>query len=425
MSKSDNGTQQAAEAIYKNVFIARQPVFDEQMRTWGYAVFFRHSADATKAVYADDFEATMRVVASLPLCPGGSCQAGTRTLIHFPAQSVVDGLPGALAPECGAILVAEEADLAPEYLEALKEYRDQGYIVAVDNYSGNEEARELLKLADVIVVDILDMEPGRMAELVQKAGQFDAWMLAKRVETQQAMEAARDAGFHLFQGFFFRQPVLLEGRSIPASTVSRLRLFGIIEREEPDFDALAKGIEADVSLSYRLLTFLNSANFSFSQKINSIRQAVVLAGWKPIRVWLRMILLTDLAPEEKTDELTYLSAQRAKFFETMALIGGYREHSESLFLLGLFSLLEAMLDRPMDAIVAHLPLEDDIKDALCGRTNRYTPWIKLARAIEDSDWTAVGHWAQELKLPPGSVSESYRESFTWADAFFGTVGFSD
>ena len=154
--------------------------------------------------------------------------------------------------------------------------------------------------------------------------------------------------------------------------------------------------------------------------MTSIKQAVVLTGWKPIRNWLRLIILTDLTPTEKTLELAYISAHRAKLFETAALGSGYEEDSDTLFIVGLFSLLDAMLDTDMKEITDHLPVDDEVKATLCGRKTRYTPWLDLAKAIEASDWDEVGKRASTLNLLPGTVAVSYQHAFTWADAFFSS-----
>ena len=243
-------------------------------------------------------------------------------------------------------------------------------------------------------------------------------LIAKRVENEHDLALAKAAGFALFNGYYFKRPQTEGGRKISSVKATRLKLLEIIEKDEPDFDALAPAIEADVAISYRLLSFLNTANFSFATKVTSIKQAVVLAGWKPIRNWLRLIILTDLTPSAKTQELAYTSAHRAKLFETAALGSGYEEESDRLFIIGLFSLLDAMLDTEMEAITDHLPVDSEIKNTLCGKKTKYTPWLDLAAAIEESDWDKVGDRAKALNLLPGTVAVSYQHAFTWVDAFF-------
>ncbi|WP_285906029.1 EAL and HDOD domain-containing protein [Pseudodesulfovibrio pelocollis] len=406
------------ETTYQTIFVARQPIFTAHNDTWGYLMLFRDSQDADRAVISDNSEATMNLVANLPLCRG---LAGNRSrlLIHFTPEDVVAGTPLAVPSGNTVITLEEQADPPGGLLKALRDLKGDGYEVAVNNFEGRPGCEPLVELADVLVVNIADRGPSELAAIVARGQKFGvSRMIAKCVENADDLERAREAGFSLFHGFFFKHPLTESGRKITSSEITRLKLFEIIEKDEPDFDALAPAIEADVAISYRLLNFLNSASFSFATTITSIRQAVVLAGWKPIRNWLRLIILTDMAPSQKSLELSYLSAHRAKLFETAALGGGYEDESDKLFMLGLFSLLDALLDMRMETIVRHLPVDDDIKNALCGEDNRYAPWLALAKAIEQSDWDAVGATAKTLDLLPGTVAVSYQHAFTWADSFF-------
>ncbi|WFS62422.1 HDOD domain-containing protein [Pseudodesulfovibrio thermohalotolerans] len=408
------------EKTYEPVFVARQPIFDAQNETWGYMMLFRDSADADHAVFTDNSEATMRLVANLPLCDTPeNCQ--TRFLVHFTPEAVIRGIPHAI-PWNNTVIILEEAEDPDEALiVALGDLILDGYGLAVNNFEGKPGCERLAELADTLLIDVEGKSQAELEAIVARGKKTGATrMIAKKVENSMELEKAKNAGFHLFHGFFFKRPEIESGRKISSAKATRLKLFEIIEKDEPNFDALAPAIEADVAISYRLLNFLNSANFSFATKVTSIKQAVVLTGWKPIRNWLRLIILTDLTPSEKTLELAYISAHRAKLFETAALGSGYEEESDTLFIVGLFSLLDAMLDTAMKEITNHLPVDDEVKATLCGRRTKYTPWLDLAKAIEASDWDEVGTRASALNLLPGTVAVSYQHAFTWADAFFSS-----
>lgn len=408
------------DKAYENIFVARQPIFSRNHATWGYLMLFRDSRDADRAIFSDDSAATMNLVANLPLCGGLAGDKG-RLLIHFTPEDILRDTPLAVPWPNTVIIVEELTEPDGDLLRALAGFRCSGYEVAVDNFEGRPGAERLDELADFLIVDMEGKDAENLNGIVTRGRRLgSAQFLAKRVESADELALAREAGCTLFHGFFFQRPQVRSGRKITSSEVTRLKLFEIIEKDEPDFDALTLAIEADVTISYRLLNFLNSANFSFAATIASIRQAVVLAGWKPIRNWLRLIILTDLTPSEKSLELAYVSAHRAKLFETAALGGGYEDESDKLFMLGLFSLLDAMLDMDMKAVVEHLPVEEAIKNALCGQHNRYSAWLAMARAIESSNWDDVGARAKELHLLPGTVAVSYQHAFSWADAFFAT-----
>jgi EAL and modified HD-GYP domain-containing signal transduction protein len=175
-------------------------------------------------------------------------------------------------------------------------------------------------------------------------------------------------------------------------------------------------LEADASVSYRIFTMLNSAHFGLMKKVNSVRQAVLLAGWVQLSAWLRVMVMGDMTPSSKARELLHLSAQRAKFFELLALASDRRGQAGSLFLLGLFSLLLAMLDMPMPRVLEKLSLGDDLYSALCGEPSPYASWLGMAQAIEDTRWDDMAQYAVELNLPTGSVAAAYNASFQWADS---------
>lgn len=408
------------ERAYESIFIARQPIFDSHGITWGYMTLFRDSNDADRAIFTDDSEATMNLVANLPLC-GGIGGNNAKLLIHFTPADILRGTHLAIPWDNTVLILEEDTEPEESLLTALEDLKGEGYEVAINNFEGKSGCERLAEMADVLIVDMTDKDDVDLAYIAAKGKKLGCRsIMAKRVENADDLARAKDAGFSLFHGFFFKHPSTESGRKITSSEATRFKLFEIIEKEEPDFDALAPAIEADVSISYRLLNFLNSANFSFATTITSIRQAVVLAGWKPIRNWLRLIILTDMTPSEKSQELSYLSAHRAKLFETAALGGGYEDESDKLFMLGLFSMLDGMLDTKMEIIVEHLPVDDKIKAALCGKSNRYALWLGLAQAIESSDWDEVGVKAKALNLLPGTVAVSYQHAFTWADTFFAS-----
>jgi EAL and modified HD-GYP domain-containing signal transduction protein len=403
---------------YQNIFIARQPVFTEKMKIWGHLLLFRNSIEATSADISDCSEATLEVLSNLPLCSTEET-VRDKALIHFTPEILERGITHVLQP--GSAVVIMERDPYPQdgLLEMLETLRADGHLVAVDNFDPSVTC-PLDAAADMVIVDVNGKDQARLTEIAARARNMGIdKLLAKRVETPEAMNQAREAGFNLFHGYFFKQPETVAGRKITSSEITRLKLFDLIEKEEPDFDALTDAIEADVAISYRLLAFLNSANFSFTATIKSIKQAVVLTGWRPIRNWVRLVILTDMNTTERGRELAYLSAHRAKLFETAALGGGHDEISDKLFMLGLFSLLDALLDIPMKDALKHLPIDEEVKEALGGTTNRLTPWLELASSIENSNWDEVGRISRSIDLQPGTVAISYQHAFTWADTFFG------
>lgn len=404
---------------YENVFVARQPIFAEDLSTWGQMLLFRNSEDATKAVFEDEFEATLNVISNMYICAGNREGDGRRVL-HFTEKSLARDLPRILPASQTVVRVNESISGDAESLERLDALKKEGYLIAVADFMGDSANEYLYSLSDLLIIDLQDRDRDELGDISSRASKYKATLMAKRVETLEDMESAKSAGCSLFQGFFFKEPKNIAGRKISSTDATRLKLFKIIEQDEPDFEALIPAVESDVAISYRLLTFLNSASFSFATKVTSIRQAVVLAGWKTLRNWLRLIILTDVTPAEKTRELVYYSALRAKFFENMATLAKQEKKADNLFMLGLFSLLDAIFDMPMKSILKDLPLEDEFKDALAGQENHYSPWLLLANSIEESDWALMEALAPLVGLEARETLKAHQEAQAWADSFFGS-----
>ncbi|MGE4265043.1 MAG: EAL and HDOD domain-containing protein [Desulfovibrio sp.] len=401
---------------YEILFVARQPILDASLNTWGYFHYYRRCQEHTYSEFTDPLQATLSVIQCLPACMD-TCDQPHKALVHLPPQALVNGIPQALGPNCVMPVLDPYPVEDPEYMGALRALRAEGYRLALDLPHPYDLKHPLLDVADTVILDMRAPE-GQASELSKAAAALKArglTLLAKRVETHEAAALARDLGFSLFAGHFFREPVTLSQRKVSAAETTRLTLLDLLCRSEPPTDQVVTAIESDASVSYRVLAMLNSAHFGLLKKVSSVRQAVVLAGWIQLSAWLQVMVLGDVTPSTKARELLHLSAQRAKFFELLAMASGRRAEAESLFLLGLFSLLPAMLDLPMRKILAKLSLADDLRGALCGEKGPYATWLAMAQAIEDTRWDDMAQCALDLGLPTGSVSTAYNASFQWAD----------
>ncbi len=419
MAASTHTADQSTE-LYIPTYFARQPVFCDGPSVWGYELLYRDTGEATTAIFTDSEAATLQVAASAFIHPEIGRTQPKKLIVNFTAKSILDQVPYALPADDTVVKFSPPEQSGPEFLVALQKLKDDGYSLALDCFEATPSLYSLYRLADVLIVDILGKSSSHIQALLQRAPR-DAQLLAKRVQSMESYRLAKDLGFSLFQGYFFKRPEMMPGRKINSNEVSRLNLFRLIERSDPDFDGLADTVRTDVSISYRLLTYLNSAAFSFPEKIRSIKQAVVILGWRKVRNWLRLIILADLLPASKPSELPYLSAVRGKFLEQVALKHDQHNQPGSLFLLGLFSLLDAMLDMPMKELLACVPLEDDIRDALSGVKNEYSPWLEISLSFETGNWDNLDILLRKLKLDPLLVARCYYDSLLWANSFFGNA----
>lgn len=405
------------QKTYETVFVARQPVFDAELKVWGYHLLYRDSGLAQRAEISDALEATLKVMAANCVLPADkSCAC--KLLVNFPEESILVGAPLALPADSTVAIVEAVEDPPRYYLDTLRQLNADGFRLALHLDTPERCTTELATLCDIFIVDFDAADHGRFQHLCQIAAGCKARLMARRIETEEQLGLSRTLGCTLFQGFFFQRPNTLRLRTLTASEASKLRLFRLLRASAPDFDALTETVEADVSISYRLLRMLNSPAFSFVQKIASIRQAVLLLGWRQMQNWLRLILLTDLPASEKAMEQAHIAVQRARFLELCAAQATPLEDGDALFLLGLFSLLDAMLDTPMREIIPHLALDTELQTALCGGQSRYAPWLELLQALERGDWQAVEATTAVLGLPLSSVSANQQQALELTNTFF-------
>lgn len=410
------GTQRA----YENVFMARQPIFDAELKVWGYQLLYRDSANSQSARITDELEATLKVMANITLCKDELLDS-MNLVVTFSEESILINAPLAMPAANSVVLVDEELEPQRYILDSLQALRKDGYRVMLGNFTGTPGKDPLYRLADILALDINDLSPEELGELVAEAEQYEVPLLARRIEHHEEYELAKYLGCHLFQGFFFKKPNILTTRRPTASEAAKLQLLVVIKNDTLDLDAVTDVIEADVSISYRLLALLNSPGFGLTKQISSIRQAVMLLGWKQLKHWLRLVILTDIAAPGKTFELAFLAAQRARFLELCAQHSSLREDPEILFLLGLFSLLEAMMDLPMCEILSHVPLEEQLKKALCGEESHYSPWLHLADSVENADWPRLDDLLPRLGLDSAEMEQCYHVAIAWANDFFSSI----
>lgn len=393
--------------------VTRQPVFDRRLDPWATAVGFAQSP-AEEQLWADDATGGVLLESYMPQ----RC-ARERTLVRFSAAGVLARAPLLLWPEELLVEVDEAGGRDPSVVCAMTELGRAGYGVAVSGWRGDPACAELTRLADVLALpaDAADL-PGRVAA-ARGAGRTGVRILADGLTDWASMVRAHAAKADLLRGFFFHRMALRPGaRNVTATQLSRIRLLRFLGQPDADFKALTDLVEADAGLAYRLLVFVNSAAFGLGRKVGSIRQAIVLAGWQALQRWLEVLLLTDLSPSARHQELCYYAAQRGDFLKRVARASGRARLAPSLSLLGLFSLLEGILEMPASQALERVPLDEPLRLALCGRTSPYSPWLALVRAMERADWAEAVRLAAGTKLGLADLGRCYRESFVEADTLF-------
>jgi EAL and modified HD-GYP domain-containing signal transduction protein len=410
----DNDQQGAA-----TFFFTKQALFDVKRKLWGYEIQGGADARASLAGFADQEQVTGSLASSSYMGVQHAVERGKKVVAPFDEAGLLSQAPYALPAAHGVVKLVGEARQPEAVLEAAKKIRADGYALALDLASAMGAVSGLPELADVLCFDagaeadprdFLDRTKGRRVAL-----------LASRVRGLEEFDALKQAGFTLFQGRFFKEPEIIAERKLTSHQMSRFSILHLLEAEDPDFDALADTISSDVSVSFRLLSYLNSAAFGFPQKIQSIKQAIMVLGSVKLKNWLRAVLLADMSQHgDMPRELAELSLQRARFLEQVATRYDYWDFDPgSLFLLGLFSLLDAILGIPMAKITDHLPLDEKLKAALRREEkSEYQPLFDLEESLEEADWERLEHLTRKLGFDLATVKAFHSEAMAASAAFF-------
>jgi len=340
---------------------------------------------------------------------------GKHGCINFGRDMLLQDLYSSLPPGQTIIELTEDIEADDEVLEAVRGVKDQGYRIALDDFRPGPRMDSLVELADLVKVE-MDTPKEKQEIILHEMHARGIRVLSEKVETDADFRWALRAGFDYFQGNFFACPVILQGTQIPAMKIQCLRLIQEAHRAELDFGRLTTLISQDVSLSYKLLRYANSARFGRQGKIHSIRRALVVLGEYGIRKWIAIAALPAIAGDKPSELVTH-SLVRGRFCELLGQASGQGVEDQA-FLVGLFSMLDALLDRPLNDALEELGLALPLDSVLRGKAPEESVLnqiYSLVRRYEAADWDGVDVLAGKLGTPSEVVGAAYREALPWAD----------
>jgi c-di-GMP-related signal transduction protein len=396
------------------VHVARQPIFDVNLNVFGYELLFRSNFINTYDGIDGD-QATHDVIANSFLLIGiEALTNGKKAFINFTANSLKNNIPAMLPSSLVAVEILEDVVPDEEIINVCKVLKKNGYLLVLDDFVFKPEYMSLIELADIIKVDFRITQHEERQQLIQRLHGYPIKFLAEKVETQEEFQDALHMGYSYFQGYFFCKPSVLSGKNLPGYKINYFHILQEINHTELEFNQIEAIIRRDVSLSYKLLKFTNSAIFGFRNTISSLRQALTLLGQKELTKWISLIALKGVA-DDKPGELILESLIRARFAEKLALRKMWKKQVSDAFLMGMFSYIDVLLDRPLNEILDEISLDEEIKQALLGKKhNQFFVLYKLIQSYEQGNWEAYSSFVDELGIDESYVLQSYRESLIWA-----------
>ena len=390
-------------------YVARQPILDRTQNVFGYELLFRDGLE--NCFRAADPEAAARSTLDSSLLFGlNTLCDGRRAFVNCTRDVLLKDLLTLLPPDQTVAEILETVEPGDRVLAACKRLKDAGYLIALDDFAPNDPRIKLCDFADILKIDFRATKIEERAGLMRRFGTGKRQMLAEKLETPHDFRQARDMGFALFQGYFFRRPEIMMGREVPASKLHYLRLLEMVCRAELDLRELERTIKQEASICYRLLRYLNSPLFGFSLEIKSIRHAMAILGERELRRWIRLVV-TVSAADQKCSELVLNGLGRARFCE---LLSAKLRSDGDLFLMGLLSVMDAIMEVRMEQLLERVPVDKEIKAALLGQTSKFRPLYQLMLAQESGEWEQAKQLATQMQLTDEEVSEKWWQAMQWA-----------
>ena len=397
-----------------DVFVARQPIFNRKKNVYAYELLFR-SGISNGFPGVDGNTATSSLLSSSFFTVGiERISGGHKSFINFTEDLLLRGTPTLFPHDKIMVEILETVNPTEEIITVCKVLRDKGYSLALDDFVYAQRFEPLIELSRIIKVDFRLTPLDEIEKMVKYLSKYPCKLLAEKIETYEEFQKALGMGFWYFQGYFFAKPEVLKNKEIPSAKLTILQLIANVNTADFDVVVLEKLINQDVAISFKLLNYLNSAYFERLHPISSIRQAIAFLGEDGFRLFVSLIATSRLA-DSKPEELIRTSIIRARFLEQIGK--ELKIASGELFMMGLFSLLDAMLDNSMEYLLSKLPMTDDVDDALIRRKGKLFPYLRLVETYEAANWSDFELAQREFDIPGEKIIQYYIDALGWADSF--------
>lgn len=403
-----------------DVFIARQPIFDIHQRVFAYELLYRSDTENISKFRSGDSATSDVVINSLLLIGLDALTEGQRAFINFTETLIKDEIPNMFSKDYLVVELLEDIIPDQELIDKIKLLKAAGYHIALDDYIASYEYDVLVELADIIKVDFMGTSAIERAHISSKFLSMGKRLLAEKVETLEEYDEAKKLGFTLFQGYFFSKPRIVRGKDVNSLNANYLEIIHELNLPDPSYDVISEIIEKDLALTFKLLRLINSPAFFSNTKVSSVKQALVRLGFKEIRKWIMVVMLRD-AGKNKPDEVLKTCLIRAKMSEHVSILTGMDRRKNEMFIMGLFSMIDTLMDQDLYSIMNTLPLEDDIKEAMVGRNNTLHQMFMVVIAYEQGDWGKLQRQCESLGIGQLDIPDIYFNSLIWADKVYSST----
>ncbi len=404
------------EVLASNIFVGRQPIFDRKQEVVAYELLYRAGNVNNHAEFPDGDRATTEVIINSVLDIGLESIVGTHPAYFNLTGSFIRGdHPLPLNNSQVVLEILEDVEPDQHVIEGMRHLAEKDFIIALDDFVYSDKFVPLLELAHIVKLEVMGRSEEELRGRVEQLAPYQVKLLAEKVETHEEFEMCKALGFDYFQGYFLCKPHIIEGRSMPANRLVILSLLAKLQDPNADIEELEQLIVQDVSLTYRLLRFINSAAFALGKEVESVHRALILIGTNTIKKWVNLLLLARI--DDKPRELMRTALIRGRMCELLADLHNHPRDRDQYFTCGLFSVLDALMDRPMAELLAELPLNSEVKLALLESEGEAGKVLTEVLNYEKGAWQEL----LESGISAHDLRNCYLQSVLWADESMGSL----
>jgi EAL and modified HD-GYP domain-containing signal transduction protein len=391
-----------------NILLARQPILDRTSRLRGYELLARDLSGQFPKEQAAHVTTGQVLVQSLTEFGLDALVGDLPAFVNLTREFLVGEVPLPLPPDRVVLEVLETIAPDAEVLAGMRRLKEQGFTLAADDYVGLATGyAAILELVDLVKVDCLGRDVADVERFVRELAPFRVRMLAEKVERHEEFRAYDKLGFELFQGYYFARPDTVSARSDAVDHGNLMRLLAELQNPETTAESLERIIARDAGLSLRLVRMLNSARFGLHRRIESLREVIVYLGRDTVRNIASLLLLTRV--DTKPRHLMFTAMMRARMCEELARVEP-GSSPQRAFTVGLFSTLDAVVDRDLREILSSLPLHDEIRNALLDHGGELGRQLDTVLAFERGDL----HRLTSRTVRPADVQRAFLRAADWA-----------
>jgi len=399
----------------QDIYIGRQPIFNRKMDLIAYELLYRANGVQNAAGVIDHDHATTQVVINAFLEFGLEELVGKKlAFINLPRSFIVRDKPLPFAKDQVVLEILEDIEVNEDFLNAVRKLRTEGYTIALDDFIYHPDLQALVKLSKIVKLDFTALSREQIQAHVTALREHNVKLLAEKIETHEDFEFAKDLDFDYFQGYFLCRPHIVSGRSLPSNRLAILRLLCELLDPNKQIAELADLVRQDVALSFKLLRSLNSPFYALPKRIDSIQHAIVYLGIQQIKRWVSLIVLANI--DDKPSQLMVVALTRGKMCELIGEATG-ESNKEGLFTIGLFSLLDALLDIKLENILVELPLAPEVKAAILNYAGSMGHILHTVLAYEQNRWDEIDFPALEA----AQFTQAYLQAVAWTDEVYQTI----